>query len=519
MAVAAALRNAWCQVLDIDEDEIDDEANFLELGGDSVKAIKLIEIAPSCGINLDAETVFREGTFSRLLAGTTLREKDKQNEEEVASDIATDKDLIEKCAQACNLATDMVEDVFPAGWLITWYFTTHQDHGAWRIQQVYEVGEGLDPALACKAFQVIRERNPAFRTHCVSFGEEIKCVVAKDPIEWIESDSLEKYREENSRLKVTSGQPLVAYALVKESEKTYIVWTALHAVMDAWTRKLQCDDLDAYLNDAEAFLSKPKRPSYKRLLEFKERKDWGPSHAWWDNYHADFGPQKPLVPDLAQNADMAINRKVEESMPTPSFRQGTIRLSTIGHTAQALVIASFTKTDDIFFYGTRGSRTLFSGAESIFGCLVSAVAMRTRIRPTDKVKELMQRTQDEYVDMMPHEPLGFPKLFQLWATGQTYPSVMLNWYSQGMDTQDRLMGTKGSGGTLKFVEEAFVPSHKAGGILTVWEKGDVLRMERSYDDRMFSDDFITEYVRRFKTILTGLCKSDSTTLVQDLLDW
>lgn len=118
MAVAAALRTAWSKVLDIDEDEIDDEANFLELGGDSVKAIKLIEIAPSCGINLDAETVFREGTFNRLLAGTTLREQDKEDEE-VVPNIATDKDLIEKCAQACNLATDMVEDVLPAGSMIS----------------------------------------------------------------------------------------------------------------------------------------------------------------------------------------------------------------------------------------------------------------------------------------------------------------------------------------------------------------------------------------------------------------
>ncbi|KAI4201534.1 MAG: hypothetical protein LQ350_003149 [Teloschistes chrysophthalmus] len=518
MAVAAALRNAWSQVLDIDEDEIDDEANFLELGGDSVKAIKLIEVAPSCGINLDAETVFREGTFSRLLAGTTLREQDKLDEE-VASNIATDKDVIETCAQACNLATDMVEDVFPADWLTRWYFTSHQKDGVWRMQQVYEVGEGLDAALACKAFEVIRERNPAFRTHCVSFGEEIMCVVARNPIEWIESDSLEKYREENSRLKMTSGRPLVAYGLVKESEKTYIVWTALHAVMDAWTRKLQCDDLDAYLNDPEGFLSKPKRPSYKRLLEFKESKDWGPSQAWWDNYHADLGPQKPLVPTLVQNPDMAMNRKVAELMPTPSFRQGTIRLSTIGHTALALVIASFTKTEDIVFYGTRGSRTLFPGAESIIGCVVNAVALRTYVRPTDKAKDLMQRTQDEYVDMMPHEALGFQNLLRLYGKQDTFPQVMLNWYSQGIDTQDRLMGGKGNGGSLKFVEEAFVPLNRAGAFLSVWEQGDVLKVQRQYDDRMFSDQLITEYVRRFQSILTRLCKSDSTTLVQEFLDW
>lgn len=131
----------------------------------------------------------------------------------------------------------------------------------------------------------------------------------------------------------------------------------------------------------------------------------------------------------------------------------------------------------------------------------------------------MQRTQDEYVAMMPHEPLGFENLLPFAGKSDAYPQLVLNWYSQGMDTQDRVMGAKGSGGSLKFFEEGYVPSHKASGILTVWEKGDVLKTEMSWDDRTFSDEFITEFVRRFKSILTRLCESDSTTLVQDFLDW
>ncbi|KAL8687513.1 MAG: hypothetical protein Q9218_006339 [Villophora microphyllina] len=517
MAVAAALRSAWSKALDIDEDEIEDDSNFLELGGDSVKAIRLLEIAPSCGINLDAETVFREGSFKGVLSGTTLREDDAAAEGERAPEITTDKQLIETCAEACSLRTDMIEDVFTAGFYAGFFFNVHQEHGAWMLQLVFELGEGLDPSLACKAFEAIHDRNQAFRSRFVKVGEEIQNVVTKCPVEWVNSDDLAKYKAEDREVKVMSGRPAVRYALIQEPERTYIIWTALHSAMDAWTRKLLCDDLEAYMNDPEGFLSKPNRALYRKYIDYMRNKDWTPTRGWWNNYTADIGPQKPLVPNTTLHPNPIVNRKIGDSMPIPPIRHALIRLSTMAQAAFALVIASFTNTEDILFMGIRGSRTLFPGVEAIMGSVFSGVQLRTRVQPTEPLQQFLHRVQDEAVDMMPHEPLGTEAVFGVHGKTEVYDHVMLNWNPRGTDPRTRVMRV-GKGGTLKIVDEVYSP-HTVAGTINMWDNGDSLRMSNEYDDGIFSDELMTEFGRRFKSILTRMCESDGTIQVQALLEF
>lgn len=113
------------------------------------------------------------------------------------------------------------------------------------------------------------------------------------------------------------------------------------------------------------------------------------------------------------------------------------------------------------------------------------------------------RVQDESVDMMPHEPMVGKSLRNFHTRTHLYNSVALNWCSRGMDTLESVMGVEGSecGGrrTVKLVPSAFVPSHRVPAILSVWEHGELLRVELLYDDGIFSDDFMTEFARRFRS--------------------
>ena len=158
MATHEVLREAWSQVLDIDEQEIDDASDFVELGGDSVTAIKLAGIAPDYGIILEAETIFEEPTFSGMLAKTKLS-KAHATVNGVDSLVATDADLIQTCARECNLSATQIEDVFPAGAATSFFFTAHQASGGWLLQLVFELSSEINTPLACKAFETIHERN------------------------------------------------------------------------------------------------------------------------------------------------------------------------------------------------------------------------------------------------------------------------------------------------------------------------------------------------------------------------
>ncbi|KAL8706782.1 MAG: hypothetical protein Q9201_000208 [Fulgogasparrea decipioides] len=384
MATAKALRSAWSQALDIDEMEIEDDSQFVELGGDSVTAIKLAKIAPSCGINLDAETIFSEPTFNGMLALTTLLQAQKATEK-VAPSVTVDADLIHTCAELCGLPTEMIEDVFPPNFYASYFYTTHQETGAWLLQIVFELTEPLDPALVCKAFEAIHDGNQAFRSRFVVVNGEVQMVVTRTPIEWKHAEDLETYRAEDWGIKVTQGQPAVRYGFVREPEKTYIVWSALHSAMDGWTRKLLGDDLEAFLKDPDGFKAKPSRPSYKIYMDNVKSMDPDIGKAFWDRYLTNIGPQKPLVESTSQNTNPVCNKKVIKQFPVQRSQHSSIRLSSVAHAAFGLLLANKANTEDVVYYGVRASRTIFPGAESIMGSVFSSIPVRIRFQPTDLV--------------------------------------------------------------------------------------------------------------------------------------
>ena len=52
------LQECWAIVLDVDVNDIDDDLNWFDAGGDSIKALRLVEAARELGWKLDVETVF-----------------------------------------------------------------------------------------------------------------------------------------------------------------------------------------------------------------------------------------------------------------------------------------------------------------------------------------------------------------------------------------------------------------------------------------------------------------------------
>ncbi|KAI4245524.1 MAG: hypothetical protein L6R42_010165, partial [Xanthoria sp. 1 TBL-2021] len=353
---AAALRSAWAEVLDIDLNEIEDDSNFVSLGGDTVQAMKLAAIAPLHGLDLDTETIFQEGVFSRLLAKTKMLDTTvEQPDETTAASVTPDTDLIQTCAEACGISQDMVEDVYPPNFMAAWFFTTHQESGAWLLQIVFQLQNSLSAPLVCKAFEAIHDRNDSFRSRFVLVNDEVQTVVTKIPVAWNRSDSLETYEAEDRSQRVIAGQPAVRYGLIQEpTGKSYVVWTALHSAMDGWTRKLLCDDLEAFLADPDAFSQKPKRPSMKEHLVFIKNADPAPSRAFWSTYLTDLPARRPIEGSdtLPGGGQPVCNRKIIRKFPlaeTSSKPTSTIRLSTIAHAAFAILLANLTSSTDVFF--------------------------------------------------------------------------------------------------------------------------------------------------------------------------
>ncbi|CAO1603163.1 hypothetical protein XANCAGTX0491_006755 [Xanthoria calcicola] len=533
---ATALRSAWAEVLDLDLDEIEDDSNFVALGGDSVQAMRLAEIAPLRGLDLHPEAIFQEGVFSKLLARTKMRATPAEQQDETRdSPLTTDTELIQTCADACGLAPSVIEDVYPPSNMGVYLFTGHQEHGAWLLQIVFQLQNDLPAPLVCAAFEAIHDRNPTFRSRFVLVNDELQTVVDKLPLKWHHAPNLEAYKAEDRSKRVRPGQPAVRYGLICEpAGQSYVVWTALHTAMDAWTRKLLCDDLESYLVDPDAFLHKPKRPPMRKYLDFLKHTDPAPARAFWSTYLADLPPRADIEGSntLAVGGQPLCNQKIIRKFPldkTSSKIASTIRLSTIAHAAFAILLANLTSTTDVHFDGIRASRTMFPGAEQIMGSVFSSVPIRVRFSPSEPILDLLARVQDESNAMMRYEPWGaqlyyeaLAKLEGKEAAGPAFERMFFfNWYPQGTDPFERRMCTTvGSGpqerGTLRIVEEKYSPHTMAGG-LGAFNNGEFFRVQSEFDDRVYSGDLIEKLIGRFARLLERMRQADGGETVESLL--
>ena len=519
MASAKALRAVWSYVLDIDEEEIEDTSHYAELGGDSVMALKLVETAPSYGIELDVETVFTEPTFNRMLAKTKQRrDPDPDPDSGQNSSASTNTGLIQTCAEACSLSVDQIEDVFSEAFFPAGFFLMHQEGGAWLSQIVFELSSGLDVATACRAFETIHARNHAFRSRFVCVNKQVYNVVTTSPATWQYASSLEDYKANDLVTKVFPGQPAVRYGLVQEFGKTYIVWTALHSVQDGWTRKLLCDDLEAFLNDQDEFLARPSRPSYKSYVDHVKRMDIDASKAIWEQYLAGLGQQRLPTHALNQAEKPAINKEIRKHIPKQKPQDSDIRLSIVAHAALGVVLGSLTHCRDIAYPSVRGSRTLFPGAEAVMGALMCSVPVRIQINPSETVRDLVSKVNDDAISMMRHEPVGVEAAIK--AQVDPFNGIEFNWYPRGMGLLSRNMqhsGKQRQNELVKVIEEQSAP-YAQPSILNVHEDRNLLTVELDYDNRVFSDEFMERLAQGFVDLLLKMCNCDPTIQVQSLLD-
>ena len=107
------LRTFWARVLDINDNEIGADDNFLRIGGDSIAAIRLAAIARTNGINLIVSDIFSHPKLSSM----SLRCTESQSDEDIATfSLLRTHDragLLAEVASRCQTDGALIEDVYP----------------------------------------------------------------------------------------------------------------------------------------------------------------------------------------------------------------------------------------------------------------------------------------------------------------------------------------------------------------------------------------------------------------------
>ena len=511
----ARLKAAWCQVLDMEDDELDSDSHFFQEGGDSVAAMRLITVAEGQKITLDNGTIYDFPVLKDMASNS--QEFDPTTEIDLPNITQNlDEDLVQACAKACKVEPQAIEDIFPATKAQANLIAFHQKDGSFMPQNVFQIHGPAKKDRIREVFEVIRQKNQILRTRIVKHNDAVYQVVVKGAAEWYEGKSLSEYKDQvySKDGWVKYGDPLFRYAFIEEGRDLYFAYTSQHAGYDGWTNHMIFDAFEEGLRDPEALRQKPVRAQYKQFTEWFERRsakkdDVAKSMDYWRSYlegFQSFADRFSVAPGHMANPTGRLTKIMPFKKQASAFS-----LATMAHVAWAISLGNIYQHDDILFWAVTSGRRPprgepLPGIESIMGPVPSGIHLRTRFRADQTIEDLVQGVQDHMIATIPHqrgvgharEVLGPLYLYQ----------TNFNWHSIGNDIPARVIDFENEDGSITRLEgRRDLQSPFKGPIpfvLDVWEHRDQLRVIAKWDQKLYAEDRVALMVDQLIENLRGI---------------
>ncbi|KAH9864443.1 Non-ribosomal peptide synthetase [Plenodomus biglobosus] len=409
------LGQLWAKLLGGDADFSAND-NFFSMGGDSLRAMRLVAAAREEGIVLTVPDIMLNPTLSAMAAKAKPLSEEESNDVEAFSLIDKDWD-VEKAkiesAALCGVEAENVEDIYPCTPLqegLMALSAKFQDaYVAQRVATLpVEVAERLK-----RAFDTAVEGLPVLRTRIVNVpGRGLFQVVLKDGqlVREHGSDSAEFLRIDREE-PMDLGTALFRYGLAKEegNEQAHFIITMHHAVYDGWSMPLVFDRVNRAFGGLETNRPASFRHFIKHLTQLNpaEAKDY-----WRERLDGASPHQFPPLPQKGYVTQA--NSLLEHYVNVPTSAHSKLTLATIIRGAWALVSSLYMGHPDIIFGETLTGRSApVHGIEQIEGPMITTIPIRVRLSLDRPISEFLQTVHAQTVKQIPHEHLGLQNIRRL----------------------------------------------------------------------------------------------------------
>ncbi|RYN51425.1 Nonribosomal peptide synthetase 4 [Alternaria tenuissima] len=409
------LRSLWGKLLGGEEDFSAND-NFFSMGGDSLRAMRLVAAAREAGLILNVPDIMLNPTLSAMAAKAKPLSEEASNDVPPFSMVGKDWDEQSakiETARLCGVADDDVEDVYPCTPLqegLMALSAKFQD--AYVAQRIATLPSATAQRLK-EAFDTAVEGSPILRTRIVNVsGRGLFQVVLRngqllrehgsDPAEYLRRD-----REEAMDL----GTALFRYGLVQEagSDKTHFVITMHHAVYDGWSMPLVFDRINRAFNG----LQTERSVSFKHFIKHLTSLDPAEAQDYWKERLNGVSPHQ--FPPLPQKGYITqADSLLEHYVTVPTTAHNKLTLATIIRGAWALVSSLYMGHPDVVFGETLTGRSApVNGIEEIEGPMITTVPIRVRLSLDRPISEYLQSVHAQTVKQIPHEHLGLQNIRRL----------------------------------------------------------------------------------------------------------
>ncbi|EGY22526.1 surfactin synthetase subunit 3 [Verticillium dahliae VdLs.17] len=410
-----ALHRSWVKILGT-ASEIGLQDSFFALGGDSLRAMRLVAAARDEGVVLTVANIFNCPTLKDMAATATTASQETQEAVEPFS--LLDKDWTREAAVAdvaklCEIEEATVEDVYPCTPLQEALMAlSAKVKEAYVAQRVVDLD---DAAMADKlrlAFDAAATDCPILRTRIVQVPQHgLVQVVVNEKIAWHLGDDLQGYLVKDRDEAMDLGKPLVRYALITspESSKVYFVLTMHHALYDGWSMPLVVDRVNkAY--DGQKVQRPAEFRNFIRYLNAVSREEG--ETFWRERLQGANGPQFPALP--YEGYQTQADSLLEIHVPLSGRPASNTTVATVIRGAWAYVASRYSATTDVVFGETlTGRNAALRGAEEIEGPMITTIPFRVQIHDESSVTEYIQEIQDLTAQQIPYEHTGLQHIRRL----------------------------------------------------------------------------------------------------------
>ncbi|AOT10868.1 non-ribosomal peptide synthetase [Pseudoalteromonas luteoviolacea] len=474
------LAEIWSELLDIKSDTLSVTANFFELGGHSLLIMKLIGLASSNDLHIQAQDVFTAPNLKALasLNDAYFAQRDAvsfevpenlipEHCEHITPDMLPLVNLTE--AEIYHIAKQVpkgmanIEDIYPLGPLQAGILYTHlisEAHDPYVTPLLFKIKNqaALDDFINGMRFLI--QRHDVLRTMVLHDGlskpVQVVCKEASVPVKWldipegvdVETVMLEKSRPEQQWLDLSQA-PLFQLQIARKNEQeSYLLLQMHHMITDHVSLDIVQRELNAF-NTGMADKLAPVQP-YRNFIAYTANQfETKQAEAHFKSILGDVeSSTAPFdLTDIRSNgADMEelielVPHDIAQQVRTLA-KQLKLSPASLFHAAYSLVLAACSNKQDVVFGSVMSGRLQgLAGTESMLGVFINTLPVRAQLN-SKSVLDFVSDIQSYLQALLPFEqtPLAVAQSCSGVPDNSPLFSAMLNFRHSGSvessDVQD-----------------------------------------------------------------------------------
>lgn len=422
------------EVLGRSQASLSAENNFFKIGGDSLRAIKLVQLCRSRNIKLSVQDIFRAPQISEMASAVQMPEKEEPpvpiERERVAPfsllDYEVKGQVIREVVEKTQLDEAEIEDIYPCTPLQEGMISLSlRSPSAYVAQSTYALPPDCDLTQLREAWSKVVKANFILRTRIFQHNSEgaLQVVLQKDP-EWFEGDSLRMYLKMDQEIPMGIMDPLLRLAVVTENTdnghqdnnrrgKSFMVVTMHHAIYDGWSEGLILNQLtSAYAREAIPQCQFPRFIKFIKETQHLAEAFWKMQMHNLETPSAVF-PSSPL-PNYVPVPTASCTRRMDL---TEGHTSSHFTLSSQLRLAWALVMHHFTTSEAVVFgVIVNGRSDGIPGIEQITGPTLANLPCRVTLTPSQTIEESLSEIQKHSSSTLPFEQYGLQNIRALSET-------------------------------------------------------------------------------------------------------